>query len=197
MSEQQETKNRKPVIGIISGTLAAPSGPFREMERTYVNTTYVNAVLRSGGRPILIPTTTLLDDGPDVLSVCDGLLFPGGEDADPALYGEEPLPVMGAFRRDQDDASLAAGAWALANAVPMLGICKGIQILNILKGGSLYQDVSLHEGSHIQHLQKYSRSLLSHTVQIKEGTRLAAILGAGAHRTNSMHHQSVKKLGKA
>lgn len=185
----------KPIIGIVSGTIIGPSGPYLAMERTSVNTTYVDAILRNGGIPILIPSSTLLKDGTDALDVCDGLLFPGGEDADPELYGEDPLPVVGAFRRDLDDAALLAGRWALGQTVPMLGICKGLQILNILKGGSLYQDVSLQEGSYVQHVQKYSRSILSHNVQVEEGTRLATILGAGTHRTNSMHHQAVKRLG--
>lgn len=185
----------KPVIGIVSGTIIGPSGPYLEMERTYVNTTYVDAILRNGGLPILIPSSTLLKDGTDALEVCDGLLFPGGEDADPALYGEDPLPVIGAFRRDLDDAALIAGRWAIEQGRPLLGICKGLQILNIMKGGSLYQDISLQEGSYVQHVQKYSRSILSHNVQIVEGSRLAAILGTGTHRTNSMHHQAVKRLG--
>lgn len=114
----------------------------------------------------------------------------------PWYYDEEPLPVIGAFRPEIDDAWLKAGRYALEHKIPMLGICKGHQTLNVLMGGSLYQDLSLQEGERIQHLQKYNRSYLTHHVEVEEGTRLAGIFGAGKLKTNSMHHQAVKKPGK-
>ncbi len=78
----------------------------------------------------------------------------------------------------------------------MLGICKGHQTLNVLMGGSLYQDLSLQGGELIQHLQRFNRTYLTHHVEVVEGTRLAGLFGAGKLKTNSMHHQAVKKLGK-
>lgn len=114
----------------------------------------------------------------------------------PWYYDEEPLPVIGPFRPEIDDAWLKAGRYALENKIPMLGICKGHQTLNVLMGGSLYQDLSLQDGERIQHLQKYNRTYLTHHVEVEEGTRLASLIGAGKHKTNSMHHQAVKRLGR-
>lgn len=114
----------------------------------------------------------------------------------PWYYGEEPLPVIGIFRPEIDDGWLKAGRCALARKLPMLGICKGHQTLNVLMGGTLYQDLSLQEGEPIQHQQKYDRSYLTHHVEIAPGTRLAELFGAGPLKTNSMHHQAVKELGR-
>lgn len=189
-------KMTKPVIGIMGNTFMTECGAFNSMERAYANSSYVEAVLRNGGIPVIIPASALLADVKEALAVCNGLLFPGGEDIHPWYYGEEPLPVSGELRPEIDEALFQAGRYALSKKIPMLGICKGHQFLNVLMGGSLYQDLSLKEGESIQHQQKRKRSYLTHRVEIGEGTRLAAILGAGSCAVNSMHHQAVKKVGK-
>lgn len=187
---------RKPVIGILGLTRRTDPGLYISGEHVFTGSTNVRAVQMNGGVPVLVPAAAVAEDPEAALSFCDGLLFPGGEDMTPWYYDEEPLPVIGPFRPEIDDAWLKAGRYALEAGIPMLGICKGHQTLNVLMGGSLYQDLSLQEGEQIQHLQKYNRTYLTHHVEVEEGTRLAAILGPGKQKTNSMHHQSVKKLGK-
>ncbi len=186
----------KPVIGIIGNTFMTATGMFNSMERDYVNSDYINAVLRNGGVPAVIPASSIIEGPKEALSFCDGLLFPGGEDIHPWYYGEEPLPVIGELRPEIDEAFLKAGKYGLMHKIPMLGICKGHQFLNVLLGGSLYQDLSMRKKDSIQHLQKRKRSYLTHRVEILEGTRLSSILGQGTCQTNSMHHQAVKELGK-
>lgn len=190
------TKRRKPVIGILGLTRRTDPGLFVSGEHVFTGSTNVRAIQKSGGVPVVIPAAVVAEDAEAALSFCDGLLFPGGEDMTPWFYDEEPLPVIGPFRPEIDDAWLKAGRFALENKIPMLGICKGHQTLNVLMGGSLYQDLSLQGGELIQHLQKYNRTYLTHHVEVEEGTRLAGLFGAGKLKTNSMHHQAVKRLGE-
>lgn len=187
---------KKPVIGILGLTRMSDPGLYISGEQVFMSGTNVRAVQRNGGVPVVIPVSALAEDAEAALGFCDGILVPGGDDVTPWYYDEEPLPVIGAFRPDIDDAWMKAGQYALKARIPMLGICKGHQFLNVLMGGSLYQDLSLQEGERIQHLQRFSRTYLTHHVEVEEGTRLAALLGAGKVKTNSMHHQSVKRLGK-
>lgn len=187
---------KKPIIGIMGLTRITDPAHFVSGEHAFTGSTNVRAILMNGGIPVIIPAAAVLEDAEAALSFCDGLLFPGGEDMTPWFYGEEPLPVIGPFRPEIDEAWLAAGRYALDHKRPMLGICKGHQTMNVLMGGSLYQDLSLQGKDLIQHLQKYKRTYLTHHVEVEEGTRLASIVGAGTLATNSMHHQSVKKLGR-
>ena len=190
------TNRRKPVIGILGLTRKTDPGLFISGEHVFTGSANVRAIQENGGVPVLIPAAAAAADVEAAVSFCDGLLFPGGEDMTPWHYGEEPLPEIGIFRPEIDDAWLKAGRYALERKLPMLGICKGHQTLNVLMGGSLYQDLSHYEGKVIQHLQKYDRTYLTHHVEVEEGTRLAAVFGAGKLKTNSMHHQAVKALGK-
>lgn len=186
----------KPVIGIMGNTYITPPGLFDSMERAYQNSSYVDAVLRNGGIPVILPASAVVAEGDGLLRLCDGILFPGGEDMSPSFYGEEPLPSIGVFKPDIDEALLAAGRYALEHHIPMLGICKGHQLLNVLMGGTLYQDLSLCGENCIQHLQKGRRDYLTHRIHVEKGTRLSSILGEGICMTNSMHHQAVRDLGR-
>ena len=187
---------RKPVIGILGLTRRTAPGLFISGEHVFTGSASVRSIQENGGVPVVIPAAAVAEDAEAALSFCDGLLFPGGEDMTPWYYDEEPLPVIGVFRPEIDDAWLKAGRYALENRIPMLGICKGHQTLNVLMRGSLYQDLSLQGGELIQHLQKLNRAYLTHHVEVEEGTRLAGIFGAGKLKTNSMHHQAVKRLGE-
>ncbi len=187
---------KKPVIGIMGNTFMTEVGMFNSTERVYANTAYVEAVLKNGGIPVVIPASVILTGPEEAMAFCDGLLFPGGEDLHPWYYEEEPLPVLGEIRPEIDKALFRAGQYAITRRIPMLGICKGHQFLNVLMGGSLYQDISLREKESLQHMQKRKRSYLTHRVEVLGETRLASALGAGKLETNSMHHQAVKKLGR-
>ena len=184
------------MIGILGLTRSTDPGLYISGEHVFTGSTNVRAIQMNGGVPVLIPAAMAAEDVEAAVSFCDGILIPGGDDVTPWYYDEEPLPVIGTFRPEIDDAWLKVGRYALENKIPMLGICKGHQTLNVLMGGSLYQDLSLQGGELIQHLQRFNRTYLTHHVEVVEGTRLAGLFGAGKLKTNSMHHQAVKKLGK-
>lgn len=186
----------RPVIGILGNTLMTTPGLFKSAEKEYVNADYIQAVLQNGGAPVLIPSFALRKDPESVMRVLDGLLIPGGEDVHPFLYHEEPLEKCGEVRPEVDMAWKAAFDYAFAHKLPMLGICKGIQFINVMLGGSLYQDLSYREVPSNKHLQSLERSYLFHHVTIEADSRLAKILGGTEVETNSMHHQSVRALGK-
>mgnify|MGYP000444170917 FL=1 len=162
----------------------------------YVNSDYIESVLNNGGIPMAIPAVAMKADPEGILAVCDGILVPGGEDLNPWYYGEEPKPQIQTIRPEIDEAWFALGRAAKEMGMPMLGICKGIQFLNVLCGGDLYQDIYTQKETTILHLQSLERSYLHHHVEIKEGTHLAEILGAGTHAVNSMHHQAVRTPGE-
>ena len=186
----------KPIIGILGNTYKTTPAKFSSSKREYVNSDYVEAVLNNGGMPIAVPSVSMLDDPESALSFCDGILVPGGEDVSPWYYGEEPSPGIQTIRPESDEAWMAAGRYALEKKIPMLGICKGIQFLNVLCGGTLYQDLYLQREGSILHMQSLERSYLFHHVDIRKDTYLAGILGEGKHAVNSMHHQAVRELGR-
>ena len=187
----------RPIIGILGNTLKTEPKLFQSIEREYVNTDYIKAVDRNGGAPVVLPSEIRRDDPARVMSIVDGLLVPGGEDVNPFLYHEEPETKCGGVRPEIDEAWVNAIRYALDNRIPMLGICKGIQLINVILGGTLYQDISNIRGEHVKHLQSYERSYLTHHVELDPKSRLYQILGEqGEVETNSMHHQAVKSLGK-
>lgn len=166
--------------------LAAPG----ERERSFVYTTYVEAVRRAGAIPVLIPPQP--ENAPDVVAGLDGLLLAGGFDCDPALYGEEchPTVEMMDSRRQDNDVALARAA--REHGLPTLGICLGMQVMNVAAGGSLVQHI---DGTPIEHAS-HPLNRARHDVIIEQGTQLAAIVGDGEKNVNSSHHQAVKDLGK-
>lgn len=187
---------RKPVIGILGDTFMSEPGLFVSAEKEYCNADYIHAVLSNGGIPVIIPSELLRLDPQSALSMADGLLFPGGEDVDPLLYGEEAEQKCGAVRPEIDEAWKNAYEYAEAHRLPMLGICRGIQFLNVMRGGTLWQDLSDYRPDALQHLQQYKRSYLHHAVTLEKDTYLRNLFQADSVMTNSMHHQAVKKLGK-
>ena len=151
---------RKPIIGILGNTYKTQPGLFSSAERMYVNSDYIEAVLNNGGIPMAIPAVAMKANSEDVLAVCDGILVPGGEDLNPWYYGEEPKPQIQTIRPEIDEAWFALGRAAKEMGMPMLGICKGIQFLNVLCGGDLYQDIYTQKETTILHLQSLERSYL-------------------------------------
>lgn len=188
--------NNKPVIGILSLTRWSDVGTYKSNSFAFTGTAHIKSFTKNGGIPIMIPTDAVMHDAEDALSMCDAIYFPGGPDVCTLYYNEEPHPLLGKEMPDMDEAWLRAGKYALEHKIPMLGVCRGHQVLNVLMGGSLYQDISLQGPGMQKHMQVWDRTYLTHTVDVLEGTRLADMIGAGEHRTNSMHHQSVKALGE-
>lgn len=164
-----------------------------------VPTDYVEAVRRARGVPWILPLFSITGDRrepSDYLVDMDGLLLSGGVDLDPARFGEEPLPGLGSVSPERDDFELALTRYALGKGIPILAICRGIQVLNVAAGGSLYQDIESQVGGALGHYQKAPRWHPVHTISLSRETRLAEIIGSSRMSVNSLHHQAVRELGK-
>jgi putative glutamine amidotransferase len=141
-----------------------------------------------------------LVDHEDVLRVLyeriDGLLLAGGRDIAPGFYGEVPIPEIGEVDVLRDEVELPLTRWAVADGKPVLGICRGVQLINVALGGTLYQDIPAQLGTNILHDDSYRRedwTYLAHDLEIDPHSRLAGLLGT-CFPTNSLHHQSVKAV---
>lgn len=162
--------------------------------RNSVNQADVAAVVKAGGAPVLIPTrepalvTRYLD-------VIDGLLLPGGPDVAPRFYGEEPLPQLGMTDALLDESELTLVREAVKRGIPIFGICRGIQVINVALGGDLYQDIATQfEQPVLQHFQNAAMTQGTHHIAIDAQSRLAAIVQADGLLVNSHHHQSLKTV---
>jgi putative glutamine amidotransferase len=179
-----------PLIGV-STSITFGTSP----ERAYVNSTYLYAVQRAGGVPVaLFPQLSAAALG-RLARGLDGLLLTGGGDVDPALFGEAPHPTLYDVAPARDTVETSAVRIAIERRLPILAVCRGIQVLNVALGGSLYQDVASDPGTEIRHSQEAPRDQPTHKVKIQAGSRLAETLGADEVEVNSMHHQAIKALG--
>lgn len=183
----------KPLIGITCGY---DSTPAVGRDRLCVYADYVEAVRASGGVVILLPAAKDAGADPEVLSsmldAVNGVLLPGGIDVDPVYFQEEPLPQLGMVDPDLDALELGLARLALERDKPILGICRGSQVLNVAAGGSLYQDIAAQLKTSLKHSQHAPRWYPTHEVHFEHGSRISQILGTQVLRVNSFHHQSIK-----
>jgi len=180
-------RSHRPLIGLSAG----------QNERTSaVNATYINAILLAGGAPVLIPVTTDGDALYDIVSTLDGLLMTGGEDVNPLWYNENPLQALGAVDPERDEFDIRLIKFASDRNIPILGVCRGEQIINVAFGGTLYQDIPSQRDSKtlIKHVQRMGGAFTSHPVSVAGESQLSAIIGAGSSEVNSFHHQAVKDI---
>ncbi len=174
----------KPIIGI-TPRYHAESG------NIWMNSQYTHAVLQAGGIPVILEQFTDADTLNDLCRMLDGIIFTGGVDLHPHRYGEEVLPICGAITEVRDAYEFAVYAAVKKYRLPILGICRGIQFMNVAEGGTLYQDID----SLVEHAQPHKDGV-HHTVYLdQKKTRLSEILGAETTEfdTNSYHHQAVKQ----
>lgn len=182
----------RPVIGVTcySGTRGEPAIPY-----VGVNVAYVRAVERAGGAALLLAPQTR-ESLRALYDRLDGLLLTGGCDIAPERYGESRRPECQMPQPERDEMELLLVRWALDTALPLLGICRGIQLLNVALGGTLYQDLSSQLPDAARHAYgDAARTLRAHPIAITPGSRLAAILGTREHTVNSLHHQAVARIG--
>jgi putative glutamine amidotransferase len=192
--------SHRPVIGITTQTLHAIDGIPPALPQSWVmNQRYFVAATIVGGVPWMIP---LLDDDEDTLREIyerlDGILIPGGVDLDPVNFGEERHPRLGALDPARDRVELQLTHWALEDRKPMLGLCRGIQVMNVALGGTLYQDIEAQVPAAIKHdyypTAGFERDHLAHEVELASGSRLHAVMERQRVMVNSMHHQAIKSL---
>lgn len=177
------------LIGITAGN--DPAQP----DRYVVRWDYVRSVEFAGGVPVVLaPSGAALH--PALLSRLDGLVLTGGLDVSPALYGEAPHPAATSASAERDEFELKLVREALALNLPLLAICRGLQVLNVALGGTLVQDLPSLVGTTVSHDDpERPRTALAHRVRIEPGTRLHAQLGADDVEVNSFHHQAASALG--
>ncbi len=160
------------------------------------NRAYVAAVAAAGGSPVLIPLN--LDEGAlrAIYDRLDGLLLAGGGDLDPRHYGEAIHEKCGQPDEARDTVELTLARWALAEGLPILGICRGIQVMNVADGGTLYQDIASQAPGSLKHdcWPDYPRNHLAHQVIVKGNSLMAIVLDQRKFAVNSMHHQAIKDL---
>jgi putative glutamine amidotransferase len=154
---------------------------------------YVAGVAQAGGTPMVLPP--IIETVEEMVRGIDGLLLSGGTDLDPSYYGEEPLPELGVTVAERDAFEMALLERALGRGVPVFGICRGLQLLNVALGGTLYQDLpSQFEDGSIAHRQQMPKWQWTHEVEVDGDSRVAKIMEASGLRVNSYHHQAIKRL---
>ncbi len=182
-----------PRIGI-TGTTRHYAGA----DRSTVNAAYVRAVIRNGGIPLVLPPLMGAAHAAEVIEVLDGLVLSGGEDLDPAHYGQEAHPTVRDNidpLRDAQELALFREAWS--RGLPMLAICRGIQLVNVALGGTLWQDLPSDLPGGLPHNQTDGRTARTHVVELTPGSRLAEAIGATRVEVNTFHHQAIRDLAPA
>jgi len=180
----------KPLIGITS-TIVSLTPPYRG---AYVADVYFTGIAKAGGTPIIIPLVEEEDVWQDILGRVDGIIFTGGSDIHPLTYGEDVHPKIGELYPMRDRVELMAAQYALKLDKPVLGICRGCQLLNVAMGGTLYQDINSQRENSFLHMQTAPRDEGTHYVSLDQDSRLARIFQAKRILTNSFHHQAIKTL---
>ena len=180
----------RPLIGITMRLELAT-------RRFYLGRDYCEAVYAAGGLPVHVPLITESEHIRDIVSKLDGVLLPGCDsDPDPSLYGEDPHPNLGVVVPEKDSTDMQVIAEAEVRGLPIFGICFGMQILNVSRGGTLIQDIPSQVDNAINHQQGVPRERNSHRIRIEEGSLVAELSSDESNwLVNSHHHQAVKQVG--
>jgi putative glutamine amidotransferase len=189
------------LIGVTTQTLHAIEGIPDALPSSWVmNQRYVHAVMAAGGVPVLVP---LLAEDPatlhEIYDRLDGVVVPGGIDVDPAYYRSMRTPELGRLDPARDTTEVVLTRWSIRDRKPFLGLCRGLQVLNVATGGSLWQDLAVERPDSIKHdyfpTDGWSRDHMAHPIDLQPGTHLADAMGRSQSPVNSMHHQGIRELG--
>jgi putative glutamine amidotransferase len=193
----------RPLIGIPAQTLQAIDGIPEGLPHSWVmNSRYYQATAAAGGAPVMIP---LFDEDLATLRALydrlDGILLAGGVDMDPCTFGDAPHPKLGRTDPARDAVEIALARWAVDDRKPILGLCRGLQVMNVALGGTLFQDIEAQVPGALKHdyypTAGFERDHPAHLVAIADGSRLAAAFGVPDVTVNSMHHQAVREVAPA
>lgn len=181
----------RPFICVTAGTLDSDG-----VLRDFVNSAYLQMIVDNGGIPVVVAVRSLAsDDLQRIIDSVQGVLMTGGPDVDPYLYGEEPEVGMGWFDPVRDEREVELVRLAVASSKPVLGICRGLQVVNVAFGGSLRQDLLSDPDCTVNHQQRSPRSVCTHSVTFEAGC-MSELCGAPTVRVNSFHHQAIKRIGE-
>jgi len=187
--------DRRPRIGICTA-LERARWTVWDQEAHLLDRSYVDAIQAAGGLALMLPPDPRSVEDPDeVLDLLDGLILAGGADIDPATYGEAPHPATAGTRRERDDFEVALARRALERDIPLLGICRGMQLMNIARGGTLTQHLPDDLGHEDHRRTPGSFAGADHDVRLAGGSLAARAAGETDHATKSHHHQAVAQLG--
>lgn len=201
MDSRSNEYGTRPLVGVPTQTLQAIDGIPEGLPQSWVmNHRYLTALAGVGGAPVLLP---LLDGDAATLRAIyerlDGLFLAGGVDLEPSSYGAACHEATGRTDAARDAVELELARWALEDGMPILGVCRGMQIINVVRGGTLVQDTTLLHPGAIKHdyfpTEGYARDFLAHAVSPAAGSRLAAAFGSDDVAVNSMHHQGIERMG--
>ena len=184
----EEPKGQKPVIGIV--------GAIGLNDQTYLLQNYVRALEHAGAAVVLLPYTKSISSMQWFAKACNGFLFAGGVDIAPWRYGEEKMEQCGEITPLRDEFELSVFDLLFQTDKPILGICRGCQLINVALGGTLVQDIPTQCCSTLTHRQGLPHHLPVHGVSIEKNSALYALLGQARIAVNSLHHQAVKELGR-
>jgi putative glutamine amidotransferase len=186
----------KPLIGVCTALERAQFGVW-DTDVTLLDRRYSEAVQRAGGIAVLLPPDEALIEDPDsLLDALDGLILAGGRDVDPALYGAERHRDTDEPRAERDAFEIALARRAMERNIPVLGVCRGMQVMNVARGGTLVQHLPEHVGSdtHRRTLGTFDGN--DHPVRLAEGSLAEQATGAPRHPTLSHHHQGIDRVGE-
>ena len=185
----------KPLIGITAGTIYNKERPYSPFTYGQMHT-YVEAVSEAGGLPVIIPILTDDAEAHELFARLDGILFAGGEDISPAYYHQENRHAK-VIDEPRDAHEMRLMKWALETGMPILAICRGMQLLNIARGGTLYQDLQAElpaAHNHDGYLDVKDTKHLAHTLKIEANSTLGKLVGETI-KSNTHHHQAVNQVG--
>jgi putative glutamine amidotransferase len=162
-----------------------------------ISETYVQAVVRAGGVPVLIPADLQQVEAEVLIDRLDGLLLSGGGDILPERYGSKPHPKVGSMDGDRDELEITLVKLAVEKHLPFLGICRGIQVINVALGGTLYEDIATQCERPIRHAYypDWPRDLRAHGVKAEPDSQLVQMVGKPEFEVNSLHHQGLRDIG--
>lgn len=181
----------KPLIG-----LTCQNEYSRNIKLNKINYTYIDAIKRAGGIPIILPVVKGSDSIDRYLNILQGIILTGGEDASPLLYGEEPIREVDTICFERDNMEIELIKKAYDKDIPIFGICRGIQMVNIALGGTLYQDIYKQIPHARGHISGFSIGGGYHTIEIVKDSIMYEIFKKERIQVNSQHHQSIKDLGE-
>ena len=188
---------KRPVIGICTALARAHWGVWKEREAALLALSYIVAIQRAGGLAVMIPPDGHLEDDPDeILDLLDGLILAGGNDIDPACYGADPHPETHHIVPERDRSELALARGAVERDMPVLGICRGMQLINVAFGGTLSQHLPDELGHEEHRRTPGSFDDADHDVRLTPGSLAARAAGEELHGTKSHHHQGVASVGE-
>lgn len=164
-------------------------------KKSKIENTYIRAIEASGGMAILLPYTANPESIDRFIDLCDGFIFAGGADIEPARYGEEKHPLCGETTPYRDQVEFLAFEKIMKTEKPIMGICRGSQLINVALGGTLYQDIPSEIKTDLTHKQEHPHSEPAHEANVVSGSLLHSLIGKSRIHINSLHHQAIKELG--